>query len=126
MDDLYSRIESLGRERGFKNVTELCKAAGVPRSNMTELKKGRSKSIKIENAARFASVLHLQIEDILGSDFLEPFGENLLTPPEKRDGIDEVMTFLRSLPVDRLRGILLALEAPPEVLDALDRKEQPK
>ena len=37
MEDLYKHIESLGKEHGYKNMTVLCKAAGVPRSTMSEL-----------------------------------------------------------------------------------------
>lgn len=125
MFDLYSHIETMAKEHGFKNVTELCKAAGVPRSNMTELKKGRSKSITIENAAKFARVFGVSIDDVLGES-LHLLSANFITPAAKSDGLDEVMDFLRSLPVARLRGILLALEAPAEVIAALDRSEPPK
>lgn len=29
MNDLYKHIEALGKSHGYKNMTELCKAAGV-------------------------------------------------------------------------------------------------
>jgi len=125
MFDLYSHIETMAKERGFKNVTELCKEAGVPRSNMTELKKGRSKSITIENAAKLARVFGVSIDDVLGKS-LHLLPADYLMPAAKSDGLDEVMDFLRSLPKDRLRGILLALEAPAEVIAAMDRSEPPK
>ena len=44
MEDLYKHIESLGKEHGYKNMTVLCKAAGVPRSTMSELNNGRIKA----------------------------------------------------------------------------------
>ena len=44
--------------------------------------------------------------------------------PAKAEANDEVIIrFIRSLPRERLRGILLALGAPEEVLAALDQQE---
>ena len=51
MEDLYKHIESLGKEHGYKNMTVLCKAAGVPRSTMSELNNGRSKDLSKPNPA---------------------------------------------------------------------------
>ena len=124
MFDLYSHIETMAKERGYKNITELCKAAGVPRSNMTELKKGRSKSISFETAAKFARVLGVSFDVVLGESL--HILDIDLKPAANCDGLDVVMDYLRSLPVDRLRGILLALEAPAEVIAALDRSEPPQ
>ena len=40
------------------------------------------------------------------------------------DGLDAaILNYVHSLPGDRLRAILIALEAPASVLDALDRAE---
>ena len=44
--------------------------------------------------------------------------------PKDRSEVDEaILAFIHSLPVDRVRGLLLALEAPTSVLVALDRAE---
>ena len=59
MEDLYKHIESLGKEHGYKNMTVLCKAAGVPRSTMSELNNGRSKDLSKPNAQKFADILAL-------------------------------------------------------------------
>ena len=43
---------------------------------------------------------------------------------EDADELDlTILAFLHSLPVERVRGLLLALEAPSDVLAALDRAE---
>ena len=66
MEDLYKHIEKLGKERGFKNMTVLCKAAGVPRSTMSELNNGRSKDISKPNAQKFADILGISLDEIYG------------------------------------------------------------
>ena len=68
MADLYKHIESLGKLKGFKNMTVLCKAAGVPRSTMSELNNGRSKDISKPNAQKFADLLQLSLDEIYGTE----------------------------------------------------------
>ena len=61
MEDLYKHIESLGKEHGYKNMTVLCKAAGVPRSTMSELNNGRSKDLsKPKNLQIFWALLWMR------------------------------------------------------------------
>lgn len=66
MEDLYKHIESLGKEHGYKNMTILCKAAGVPRSTMSELNNGRSKDLSKPNAQKFADILGVTLDEIYG------------------------------------------------------------
>ena len=68
MEDLYKHIESLGKEHGYKNMTVLCKAAGVPRSTMSELNNGRSKDLSKPNAQKFADILGITLDEVYGED----------------------------------------------------------
>jgi len=68
MEDLYKHIESLGREHGYKNMTVLCKAAGVPRSTMSELNNGRSKDLSKPNAQKFADILGVTLDEVYGEE----------------------------------------------------------
>lgn len=68
MEDLYKHIESLGKEHGYKNMTVLCKAAGVPRSTMSELNNGRSKDLSKPNAQKFADILGVTLDEIYGEE----------------------------------------------------------
>lgn len=68
MEDLYKHIEGLGRERGYKNMTVLCKAAGVPRSTMSELNNGRSKDLSKPNAQKFADILGITLDEVYGEE----------------------------------------------------------
>ena len=68
MEDLYKHIESLGEEHGYKNMTVLCKAAGVPRSTMSELNNGRSKDLSKPNAQKFADILGVTLDEVYGEE----------------------------------------------------------
>ena len=68
MEDLYKHIEGLGRKHGYKNMTVLCKAAGVPRSTMSELNNGRSKDLSKPNAQKFAEILGITLDEVYGED----------------------------------------------------------
>ena len=115
----------LGRDFMLDRIKSLCEAKGT-NINQLEIKCGLSTGAirhwntsvpKADKAYLAAKELGVSVEYLLtGKE----------TPAAKSDGLDEVMDFLRSLPVDRLRGILLALEAPAEVIAALDRSESPK
>ena len=68
MFDLYKNIVTLALEHGFKNVTELCRTAGVPRSNLTEIKMGRSKDISKPNAQKLADAMGVSLDAIYGNE----------------------------------------------------------
>ena len=68
MGNLYEHIDRLAKERGFRNMTELCRAAGVPRATMTELKMGRSRDISKPNAQKLASALGVGLDTVYGAE----------------------------------------------------------
>lgn len=72
MSDLYKRIEELGKKQGYKNMTKLCAAAGVPRAVMSELNVGRSKDLSKLNAEKFARCLNTTLDVIYGINNEQP------------------------------------------------------
>lgn len=72
MGSLYERIERLGKAGGYKNMTVLCKAAGVPRTTMSELNAGRSKDLSKPTAQKFADLLGISLDDIYGTEKQKP------------------------------------------------------
>jgi len=64
MFDLYMHIEDLGRRAGYKTMTALCAAAGVPRATMSELKQGRSKGLSTTTSRKFAALLGVPLDEI--------------------------------------------------------------
>lgn len=68
MGNLYEHIDRLAKEQGFRNMTELCREAGVPRATMTELKMGRSRDISKPNAQKLATALGVSLDAVYGNE----------------------------------------------------------
>ena len=66
MFNLYAHIEELGKKAGYPNIQQLCAASGVSRSIMTELNKGRAKSLSQKTAQKFADTLGISIDKVYG------------------------------------------------------------
>ena len=106
-----------------ERIREVCKKQGIAIKKLeNDLKYGNGflnpKKIKVVSSDRLfeiAKYLNVSASFLAGQE----------EPAANCDGLDVVMDYLRSLPVDRLRGILLALGAPAEVIAALDRSEPP-
>lgn len=43
MNEMYNRIEDLCKSQGI-NMTQMCKEAGIPRGNLTDLKKWENRN----------------------------------------------------------------------------------
>lgn len=61
MADMYERIDRLLAEKGITGAKMSCDL-GMSRSFMTELRKGRAKSVKIETAQKIANYLGVSVE----------------------------------------------------------------
>ena len=53
MATLYERIDELCRKKGITGG-KMCNDLGISRSTMTELRKGRTKTLKLEKASKIA------------------------------------------------------------------------
>lgn len=96
-----------------ENQVDVANLLGISKSNVSSYIKGEQVP-RMDKIALLCDHYGIQVSDLL---------EAKKTPSE--DGVEEdaIIRFLRSLPRDRLRGILLALEAPEDVLAALDQTE---
>ncbi len=72
MDNLYTYIESRAKAAGYKNMTEFCKAAKIPRATMSELKAGRTKSLSGKTAASVSNSLDIPINVLWGTPYDSP------------------------------------------------------
>lgn len=61
---LYERIENLCALKGV-NITDMCKASGASRGSLTDLKKGRKKTLKAETLAKIASFFEVSVDYLL-------------------------------------------------------------
>lgn len=103
MNAMYERIEGLCKEKGI-NMTAMCKEAGVPRSNLSDLKFGRTAALATVNLSRIAAFFDVSMDYLLGNedakkptdqmaDGLQNTGYELLTP-ENRKMIDSLIDSL--------------------------------
>lgn len=80
MNEMYNRIEILCRQNGI-NITTMCRESGVPRGNLTDLKKGRSKELSIKNLVRLSSYFNVPLDYFAGNTPASSYGHR-----EKRGG----------------------------------------
>lgn len=64
---MYKRIEMLCKDRGV-NMTAMCREAGVPRSNLSDLKYGRTSALATVNLDRIAKFFDVSMDYLLGKD----------------------------------------------------------
>lgn len=103
---MYKRIEDLCKEKGV-NMTAMCREAGVPRSNLSDLKFGRTAALATVNLTRISQYFDVSLDYLLGKedtkkpadqkvDGLRGLGYDELTP-ENRAVIDALIdTLLKS------------------------------
>lgn len=91
---------------------DIAKILGVSKSNVSAYIKGEQIP-RMDKVQILANHYGVSLSDLLETK----------KAPAKAEANDEVIIrFIRSLPRERLRGILLALGAPEEVLAALDQQ----
>ena len=87
----------------------------------------KAKTISYARLMQIAAYFNVPISDLIMDVNLSGDAETKKAPTpegERESGFAyEVTQFLLTLPKDRLRGILLALGAPEELLSELDRQE---
>ena len=106
-----------------ENIRSICKEKGIAVSRLERdlgYGNGFLNPKKIQAISAWRAV---EISEYLGVTMDELMGKETKKAPAKAEANDEVIIrFIRSLPRERLRGILLALGAPEEVLAALDQQ----
>ena len=81
MSELYNTIAELCKKRDI-TVTELCRASGVSRAALSDLKMERKKSLSTKSLSKIADYLHVPMEYLLG---MEQKQAPVLTPKDERD-----------------------------------------
>ncbi|WP_085833874.1 helix-turn-helix domain-containing protein [Clostridium merdae] len=64
MLSLYEKIDLLCKEEGI-NITEMCKRSGASRGSLTDLKKGRKKSLTADTLAKIANYFGVSVDSLL-------------------------------------------------------------
>lgn len=89
MYNLYKNIEILCDEKG-ENITQMCKIAGVPRGNLTDLKMGRQNGLSSKNLHKIAAHFGVTVEFLLT-------GENKKSAPIIESGLNRKTIFAEML-----------------------------
>ena len=103
--NLYQRIETLCAARDI-SITEMCRACGVSRSSLTDLKNGRKKSLSAQTLSRIAGWFGVSVDSLLGStaapgeigmdDFTYAlYHETRELTPENKEELLEMARFFR-------------------------------
>ena len=117
MDIFKDRIDPLILSSG-KDASEIEKAIGLTRGTISKWRNTNLKS--------YLSYIE-KIADYFGVSIAYIFGEtDEKSPSPDEDRLSafdaQIIDFVHHLSPEKLRGILLALDAPKELLDALDRE----
>lgn len=72
MENLYDYIEQKAKEAGYKNITEFCKSAEIPRATMSELKAGRTKQLSAKTATAVSNKLRIPLNALLNAEEYNP------------------------------------------------------
>lgn len=80
MNEMYNRIEDLCKSQGI-NMTQMCKEAGIPRGNLTDLKNGRTAILSTKNLGKISDYFQVSMDYLLGN-------EQKKEPTTKSDELD--------------------------------------
>ena len=95
---------------------DVAKLLGISKSNVTSYIKGEQVP-RMDKIAILCNHYGVNVSDLL---------ERKKAAPDRTEADKVIIDFVLSLPRDRLRGILLALGAPAEVLAALGQQDTEK
>ena len=108
----------------FNNYVDQCNKKGVsPSAAAIEMGFNKSMITRWKTIERPRQATLQRMCAYFGCTVDDLLKDTKKSPSEDGDGDERIIQFLLSLPHERLRGILLALNAPSEVLAALDRIE---
>lgn len=74
MNSMYKLVEQLCESKGT-NITQMCKATGIPRSVFSELKSGRTKQLSNKYLPKIADYFGVTIDYLLGNEQKEKPGQ---------------------------------------------------
>ena len=101
MSDIYKNIDELLTEKGISGA-KMCTDLGMSRSFMTELRKGRIKSVRTETAQKIAGFFGVSVGHLLGQngDVLDQvdiafYGEYKELNEEEKETVRDMVRLMR-------------------------------
>lgn len=119
MDNVHERIELLCKQAGISGA-KMCSDLGMSRSFLTELRKGRAKSIKIETASKIADYFGVTVEYLLGKEQKET---PTLTAKDERDiarDLERIRDALENEDTIMFDGDPMSDEARDSIMNAIE------
>lgn len=86
MSELYKRIEARCKNEEI-TITEMCRRAGVPRANLTELKMGRQQTLGMNALAKIAAYFNVPVESLVNPSYF--VAETEKAPASEETGASE-------------------------------------
>jgi transcriptional regulator with XRE-family HTH domain len=106
MANLYEKIMALCKEKGIPG-SKMCDDLGFSRSMLTELKKGRAKTLKLETAAAIADYFDITVDYLSGRERKKEMP--ILTKKDEQDIEKELSETLKQLESDQ-EGLMFSGE----------------
>lgn len=100
---VYDLIEELCMNKGI-NITILCRECGIPRSIMTDYKKGRIKTLSLDNMSKIADYFGVSVGYLCGSPMPAAteealktalFGEGVVVTDQMWNEVKEYAEFVK-------------------------------
>lgn len=120
---IYERIDALCKERRT-NVTAMCKELSIARSSLSELSRGRSKTLSADKMSKIAKYFGVSVDYLLGKTDIKK--EPTVTVYDEHDNIvrldDETIQLLDSLRTRPDMKMLFSISSkatPEDVLKAV-------
>ena len=79
MSAMYDQIQALCRQNAT-NITAMCRALGIPRSVLSELRSGRTKALSVHNLKKIAEYFDVPVDSL--SRAAQPAALAVFPPPE--------------------------------------------
>lgn len=113
MGKMYERIMELCEKRGVK-PGKMCVDLGLSRAIISDMKSGRTKELSAKNSKLVAEYLGVSVDYLLGkTDEEKP---SAVSSEGFSDSDVRLLEWFRSLPEEKRRAILIASDAPEDVL----------
>lgn len=117
MCNMYSILQSLCSQKGI-NITEMCRAAGVPRSSVGNLARGSTQQLSAKNMQKLATYFGVSVDYLLGNEQKEKPATDSdgLTEADRRD----IAIELEQLMNEMTRSGNLMFDGDPATPEAME------
>ena len=113
MSTLYERIDALCKERDM-SVTEMCRQLNVPRTTLSELKSGRSKTLGIKHLTKIAEFFGVTVDYLVTGE-----KDKASAKAEADDEVSEMLEEIRRRPDLRVLFSLSKNATPEDIRKAI-------